>query len=239
MFLRRAGIHLLFLPTSGTVAPTCSSATTTAAAVISSAVADDHFPRIPFLNSSRTTSDWPLLCSSINLYQSHQRRLYHYCSRQQPVADNHLQSVPVQLSGKGYNSKINTSRNDRLNSVNLSWRLQQLRNFSSKKSSGGGVSASDGGNEGELVVTIKNGLSSRESAENFLGQLSEHQKQLIYHTLNIEILRDKYEGSLGSSHEESHHYLSKFGRPATMEDPTGTLCEVDDKWLYQRLGKFN
>lgn len=112
-------------------------------------------------------------------------------------------------------------------------------NFSSKSTN---VTSSDSGDSGssELIVTIKDGLANRESADDFLKQLSVHQKQLIYHTLNIEVLRDKYEGTLGSSEQESHHYLSRFGRPATAkEDPTGTLCEVPSKWLHQRLGQYN
>ncbi|CAL8133039.1 unnamed protein product [Orchesella dallaii] len=87
-----------------------------------------------------------------------------------------------------------------------------------------------------VLVTIKDGLSTRDSAADFLGQLSDHQRQLIYHTLNIDILRDKYEGTLGSSRLESHSFLSRFGRPATAkEDPTGTLCEISPKWLHARL----
>lgn len=110
-----------------------------------------------------------------------------------------------------------------------------VRHFSSQSIVGG---ANVTGHN--TMLTIKDGLQTRESADDFLEQLTDHQKQLIYHTLNIEILRDKYEGNLGSSRQESHSYLSKFGRPATAkEDPTGTLCEVPQKWLHARLGKVN
>ncbi|ODM95424.1 Transmembrane protein [Orchesella cincta] len=87
-----------------------------------------------------------------------------------------------------------------------------------------------------VVLTLKDGLSTRDAATEFLDQLTDHQRQLIYHTLNIDILRDKYEGTLGSSRLESHHFLSRFGRPATAkEDPTGTLCEISPRWLSARL----
>ncbi|CAL8133043.1 unnamed protein product [Orchesella dallaii] len=83
-----------------------------------------------------------------------------------------------------------------------------------------------------LTLTIKNGLSTRESATNFLGQLTDHQKQLLYHTLNVEILGDNYEGNLGSSRIESHHFLSKFGRlTIATEDFTRVSSEISSKIL--------
>jgi len=90
-------------------------------------------------------------------------------------------------------------------------------------------------------VTIKDGFQTRDSVTDFLTHLTEDQKKVLYHSLNIEVLRDKYEGHLGSSASESHQFLSKFGRPAAAlggkEDPTGTLCEVSPKWLHARIGK--
>ncbi|XP_035714625.1 uncharacterized protein LOC110858553 isoform X2 [Folsomia candida] len=87
------------------------------------------------------------------------------------------------------------------------------------------------------TIPIKDGLQTRASVTEFLGHLTEEQKGLLYHSLNVVVLRDKYEGHLGSSKSESHHYLSKFGRPtaAVGEEPTGTLCEVPPKWLHTRL----
>lgn len=91
------------------------------------------------------------------------------------------------------------------------------------------------------TITIKDGLQTRTSVKEFLDNLTEEQKGLLYHSLNVDVLRDKYEGHLGSSKSESHHYLSRFGRPtaAVGEEPTGTLCEVPPKWLHTRLGKDN
>lgn len=48
-------------------------------------------------------------------------------------------------------------------------------------------------------VIIKDGFQTRDSVTDFLAHLTEDQKKLLYHSLNLEVLRDKYEGHLGSS----------------------------------------
>jgi len=84
---------------------------------------------------------------------------------------------------------------------------------------------------GSDVLSPKNDLKTQKDVEEFIGKLSEIQKQSLLNTLQLEALRKKY-------HDELGHYLSKFGRPSThpagVEDATGTLCEVSPEWLQAR-----
>lgn len=80
-------------------------------------------------------------------------------------------------------------------------------------------------------------LKSDITVKQFLNQLNNEQKEELLESLNVEILRNKYESHLGLSVSHMQHYLSRFGRPTSAsEDVTGTLCEVSPKWLQKRLG---
>ena len=83
------------------------------------------------------------------------------------------------------------------------------------------------------------GLKSKAEVEDFLGHLSSEQKTLLFNSLNLDILRRKYQSELGNlGDNEVHPYLSKLGRPTTHpageEDPTGTLSHISPTWLIQR-----
>jgi hypothetical protein len=76
---------------------------------------------------------------------------------------------------------------------------------------------------------LKEGLGTTESVTQFLDHLSEHQKRLLYHSLNVEVLRDQ------SSKSESHQYLSRFGRPTATSNSTEDAKTCD---LPARLGQY-
>lgn len=264
MFLRRAaGIHLVIFPTTSSAAATVTSTAhkiTHQAVPFTSSIStlhgfvgvgrdfreDCHPLSLPppsppklatILGKSLITTMGGNKCKIYHCDHHPRARSFHYLSSNSPSDllfssnNNSRRQFSWVKSARDHNNNPLLSRTSSCKGNN--------NNFCSKSTN---VTSSDSGDSGssELIVTIKDGLANRESAEDFLNQLSDHQRQLIYHTLNIEVLRDKYEGTLGNSREESHHYLSRFGRPATAkEDPTGTLCEVPSKWLHQRLGQYN
>jgi len=190
------------------------------------------------------TSDTSYSFTSVILRQLHSSKSVAQVSR---TRQSLLTAGPVSqtfIDQKNYSEKkphqVSTTRQN----------IPSPRSFCSKGDSGqqnstGNKDSPGGGNLGECKspitsIPVKDGLQTRAAADDFLSHLTDDQKNLLYHSLNIDVLRDKYEGHLGSSKSESHIFLSKFGRPTAAvgtEDPTGTLCEVSPKWLHARLGK--
>lgn len=86
----------------------------------------------------------------------------------------------------------------------------------------------------EITLSRLNSLKTKESTQEFLNQLTDAQKLILFNTLNLELVKQKY-------HDELGHYLSKFGRPTSIHQQSiqadQTFCEVSPKWLHKKLGK--